>query len=64
MDTIDNHQQPPQAWFTSIARGEADLAAGRVSDLEPFLRELEAEDTGGAKAVVPARQTPGTRART
>ena len=34
----------PPAWLDAIARGEADLAAGRVSDLEPFLQALEAED--------------------
>lgn len=36
---------PPDAWLASIARGEADLAAGRVKaiDIEELCQELEAE---------------------
>jgi hypothetical protein len=34
----------PRSWLAALERGRADIAAGRVSELEPFLSELEAED--------------------
>jgi predicted transcriptional regulator len=34
----------PQSWLDAIGRGEADVAAGRVADVEAFLAQLEAED--------------------
>jgi hypothetical protein len=43
MDEGNIGRTAPQSWIDSIARGEADLVAGRVSDLEVFLLELEAE---------------------
>jgi predicted transcriptional regulator len=39
----------PQSWIDAIARGEADLASGRVRDLETVMREFEAEDVDGLK---------------
>ena len=34
----------PQPWHAALERGRTDIAAGRVSELEPFLQALEAED--------------------
>ena len=34
----------PKPWHAALERGRTDIAAGRVSELEPFLRALEAED--------------------
>ncbi len=34
----------PHSWLDALERGRADIAAGGVSELEPFLRALEAED--------------------
>ncbi len=34
----------PKSWLAALERGRADIAAGRVSELEPFLQALEAED--------------------
>ncbi len=41
----------PQSWIDAIARGEADLAAGRLHDFETVMRALEAEDADSLKAM-------------
>ncbi len=37
----DRHQPPPQAWTDTLARARADVAAGRVHDLEDVLCDLD-----------------------
>ncbi len=43
MEDDQTRRRAPRSWLDAIARGEADLAAGRISDIEPFLQRLEAE---------------------
>jgi len=42
---MENTQPTPAAWAAALARGEADLAAGRVHtiDTDALCREIEAE---------------------
>jgi hypothetical protein len=37
MDVDDISRRAPLAWAAAIAQGEADLASGHVSELEPFI---------------------------
>lgn len=43
---------------TMIARGEADVDAGRVSDLDELLAEWEAEDEAERRARVRGKPSP------
>jgi len=45
MDQIPTAAPLPEGWADSIARGEADLAAGRIYaiDTDALCREIEAE---------------------
>jgi hypothetical protein len=45
MDQIPTAARLPEGWADSIARGEADLAAGRIYaiDTDALCREIEAE---------------------
>jgi hypothetical protein len=56
MDQGNIGRLAPRSWIDAIARGESDLAAGRVSDLEPFLAQLEAEDDAGREAAEKSRR--------
>jgi len=44
MDQAETPRRAPQAWLDAIARGEADVAAGRTIDFEDVMREFDAED--------------------
>jgi predicted transcriptional regulator len=44
MDQAETPRRAPQAWLDAIARGEADVAAGRTLDLEEVMGEFDAED--------------------
>jgi hypothetical protein len=46
----------PQSWLAALHRVRADITAGRVSELEPFLRELEAEDAAELEAELSIEQ--------
>ncbi len=62
MEKSEPSRRAPQAWIDAIALSEADLAAGRVCDLDPFLRQLEAEDAATLKADTQARKPHGPAA--
>jgi hypothetical protein len=63
MDQGNIRRLAPQSWIEAIARGEADVSAGRVSDLEPFLSELEAEDAADLESAEKTRRRRKPTAR-
>jgi hypothetical protein len=50
MDDARTERRPPQAWADALQRARADVAAGRTSEADKVIGELEAEDPAELEA--------------
>jgi hypothetical protein len=61
MDKSDTPRHAPEAWIEAIEEGLADIAAGRVYDLDEVLAEFEREDAAELAASRTAKAKPRRR---